>query len=331
MFMSMNPLVMCIPIDGNDWIGQDGTDDQDATEVDTSFDADSDPNTQDSVEDALTALDTAITDLETANANDGDTDSTNEIQDATEVDLSTPLDINDDGTAETTVEAAIAQLNTDLDASDTADGDTDSTNEIQNASEVDLSTPLDIDGDGTDETTVQQALADLLTATTAAKQVFHAEYAGAVFGADGSDNELFITSDRTESPERMNYYEVSNGETSGSDQDYDIVLQYTLPDNFNSWASSNPLTIEYEGTADASFQTTVHKGSTTLVVSSTQSGTGSGTFSSFDIATNSQLTSLVAGDTVTLVIKASVSSVSNVGDSWIRLGDVTFNYNRNVL
>ena len=280
MFMSMNPLVMCIPIDGNDWIGQDGTDDQDATEVDTSFDADSDPNTQDSVEDALTALDTAITDLETANANDGDTDSTNEIQDATE---------------------------------------------------VDLSTPLDIDGDGTDETTVQQALADLLTATTAAKQVFHAEYAGAVFGADGSDNELFITSDRTESPERMNYYEVSNGETSGSDQDYDIVLQYTLPDNFNSWASSNPLTIEYEGTADASFQTTVHKGSTTLVVSSTQSGTGSGTFSSFDIATNSQLTSLVAGDTVTLVIKASVSSVSNVGDSWIRLGDVTFNYNRNVL
>jgi hypothetical protein len=32
-----------------------------------------------------------------------------------------------------------------------------------------------------------------------------------------------------------------------------------------------------------------------------------------------------------LVIKASVSSVSTVGNSFIRLGDVTLNYNRNVL
>jgi hypothetical protein len=76
---------------------------------------------------------------------------------------------------------------------------------------------------------------------------------------------------------------------------------------------------------------TVYEGSTSLVSSGVRSGSGTGSFSIFNIATTSQLSLLSAGDTITLVIKASVSSVSTVGNSFIRLGDVTLNYNRNVL
>jgi hypothetical protein len=43
-------------------------------------------------------------------------------QKGTEVDLTTPFDVNADGQNETTVEAALIQLNTDLDALDAANG-----------------------------------------------------------------------------------------------------------------------------------------------------------------------------------------------------------------
>jgi hypothetical protein len=213
--------------------------------------------------------------------------------------------------------------NIDLSAIDT---DTDD----QTASEVSLNPNLDIDGDGTDETTVQQALADLLTATKLTTHVFHAEYAGAVFDADGSNNSLYITSDYSSSG-FMNYYEINNEETSGSNQDYDIVLQYTLPNDFNSWTSSNPMTIAYEGTSNANFQVAVLEGNTTLTSSSIQSGSGLNGFSSFVIASSAQISALAAGDKVTILLKITVSSVSTEGTSIMRLGDITFNYNRDVL
>ncbi len=73
-------------------------------------------------------------------------------QDATEVDLATPFDIDGDTNDETTVEQAIIALNA-------------TSSDDQNASEVDLVTPIDIDGDTTDETTVEQAIAALAAAS----------------------------------------------------------------------------------------------------------------------------------------------------------------------
>jgi hypothetical protein len=213
---------------------------------------------------------------------------------------------------------------------------TDLGTDDQDATEVALSPALDMDSDGTDETTVQQALAELLTATTPAKTVFHAEYAGAVLWADGSDNDLFITSDYDNVGDYMNYYEVSNELTTGNPvQDYTINLQYTLPDDFHSWSSSTTaVTIDYSGTTDASFVSSIRANDSGSILATTSSQSGSGlstTFSSLNLATSSQLSSLSAGDKITIAVRAHVTSAANIGDSIIRLGDITLNYNRNVL
>ncbi len=122
-------------------------------------------------------------------------------QDATEVNLNGPLDVDGDGNNETTVQEAIADLaaitETITNLVDNNDGTITYTNEDgtpqtinksdltdnldgtytfdngdgapitfvgtddQDATEVNLNGPIDVDGDGNDETTVQEAIADL--------------------------------------------------------------------------------------------------------------------------------------------------------------------------
>ncbi|WP_378185440.1 beta strand repeat-containing protein [Aquimarina sp. W85] len=196
----------------------------------------------------------AIDALAASNAADNDTDDTNEVntafavngtnleitdsantlqvpladidnQNATEVNLNTPIDVDGDTVNELTVEEAIADLaaassdnqtaaevafddtnsglgETDvqgaidaLAASNAADNDTDDTNEVntafavngtnleitdsantlqvpladidnQNATEVNLNTPIDVDGDTVNELTVEEAIADLAAASS---------------------------------------------------------------------------------------------------------------------------------------------------------------------
>ena len=71
--------------------------------------------------------------------------------------------------------------------------------------------------------------------------ILHPEYAGASYHADGSDNvgQLQSTHDSTNG---KNYYLWSS--TRDSLQDYDIVIPYTLPQDFLSWTSS-PLEVSY--------------------------------------------------------------------------------------
>uniref|UniRef100_UPI0026112621 beta strand repeat-containing protein n=1 Tax=uncultured Maribacter sp. TaxID=431308 RepID=UPI0026112621 len=169
----------------------DGTDDQNATEVNlaTPLDVDGDLVNETTVEEAIADLANSSSDnqdLELNNStnilsltNDASTvdltpyvnDDTNEIQDleltgdnltltndptATAIDLSdyremvagtNDITVTDDGNGNFTV--------------DYLDGDKSDTNEIQNAAEVDLVTPIDVDGDLVIETTVEEAIADL--------------------------------------------------------------------------------------------------------------------------------------------------------------------------
>ncbi|MBT9190294.1 beta strand repeat-containing protein, partial [Zobellia russellii] len=185
---------------------------QDATEValNTPFDVDGDTVNETTVQEALedlannasddqqitsavgTANETVDIDLErggstTINIQDADADPTNEIQDATEVALNTPFDVDGDTVNETTVQEALEDLannasddqqitsavgtaneTVDIDLErggsttiNIQDADADPTNEIQDATEVALNTPFDVDGDTVNETTVQEALEDL--------------------------------------------------------------------------------------------------------------------------------------------------------------------------
>ncbi|MEH6682698.1 MAG: hypothetical protein V7724_19300, partial [Sediminicola sp.] len=87
--------------------------------------------------------------------------------------------------------AAIAAVQTDLDQAKvqannainantalinghiTNDGDTDATNELQNAAEVDLDTTVDVDGDGTAETNVEQAVQDMAPIVSKSARIFY--------------------------------------------------------------------------------------------------------------------------------------------------------------
>ncbi|MEE9361343.1 MAG: hypothetical protein V3U92_01955 [Cellulophaga sp.] len=115
-------------------------------------------------------------------------------QDATQVNLNAALDIDGDGTNETTVQEAIAKLNTGstdnqqlnntntlfntvngeltiaLEDGGTATADLSTlqnqNTDNQDATQVNLNAALDIDGDGTNETTVQEAIEKLNTGST---------------------------------------------------------------------------------------------------------------------------------------------------------------------
>ncbi|WP_159304576.1 beta strand repeat-containing protein, partial [Maribacter litoralis] len=169
----------------------DGTDDQNATEVDlaTPLDVDGDLVNETTVEEAIADLANNSSDNQDLELNSGTNilsltndsstvdltpyvnDDTNEIQDleltgdnltltndptATVIDLSDyretvvgtgDISVTNNGSGEYTV--------------DYVDGDKSDTNEIQNAAEVDLVTPIDVDGDLVNETTVEEAIADL--------------------------------------------------------------------------------------------------------------------------------------------------------------------------
>jgi hypothetical protein len=199
----------------------------------------------------------------------------------------------------------------------------------QDASEVNLNPAIDIDGDGSTETTVQDAFTDLTTATVITKMVFSAEYAGAALQADGSDNTINITSGNSGSSVFMNYYQASNATTGGGNSDFDIVLRFTLPDDFDSWATT-AMVIDYEGTANATFEADVFEEGTASALqnNSAVSGSGLGAFSESTVASAAALSALVAEDTGIIFIKLTVTNAATANSSIIRIGDITLNYNR---
>jgi hypothetical protein len=170
-----------------------------------------------------------------------------------------------------------------------------------------------------------------LSATTAAKLVFSAEYSGATLSADGLNNTLNMNANNSRlSPlPFMNYYEASNFDTDGGNNDYDVVLRLTLPEDFVSWsAAPAAMVIYFEGTKDASFKADVYQESGELVINKKKEGDGLGTFTENTIATATDLTGLTAGKTLIIFIKLMVLDITIEGDSIIRIGDIVLNYNK---
>ena len=156
-----------------------------------------------------------------------------------------------------------------------------------------------------------------------------AEYAGAVLDAqsdtagpvDCSANNSGTMTSGFDSSNHMNYYNWTS--SSGTTQCYDVVAQVTVPNDWASWASSDPINIQTKtdntsnsavsfeilngsGTADGYY----NYGSWTVGTSWADSGsTGfNGTYT--------------AGSTITFKIRLSAKSGANV-----KVGNITLNYN----
>lgn len=159
--------------------------------------------------------------------------------------------------------------------------------------------------------------------------LYSAEYAGASLSADGSDNLITITANSSGGISLMNFYEASNFETNGGTNDYDIYLRINLPNDFNDF-QTNALTIAYDGTTDASFEADVFEQGNAVALQDNDpvDGSGIGAFNIGIISNDTPLANLEAGDTIIVRIKLKVTDVATQGNSIIRIGDVTLNYNR---
>ncbi len=162
------------------------------------------------------------------------------------------------------------------------------------------------------------------------KVVLNAEYDGAVLNADGSNNSLNLNTKNFGTPTFMNYYEANNFNIDGGTNDYDVIVRYTLPSNFSSWAATNPIQISFQGTADASIEADVFEAgnATALQDNAAVAGTGIVSFGTSNVVTTSApLAALVAGDTMVIRINLTVTDVGTQTNSKIRIGDITVNYN----
>ena len=156
--------------------------------------------------------------------------------------------------------------------------------------------------------------------------VISPEYPGAILFADGSDNLGAMTSDAEESTGSFrNYYEwVSNKESL---QDYDILVRITLPSDFVGWkenaisldlmtensASVNNNKINFTLMGKNGIDAEVKDGISTLP----------GAWERISISSTDITDCNNAGDTCTLRI-----SMSSTMDYFVRVGDITLNYNR---
>ncbi|PKG43977.1 hypothetical protein [Psychroflexus sp. MES1-P1E] len=162
------------------------------------------------------------------------------------------------------------------------------------------------------------------------KIVFTAEYAGAALEADGSDNLGFLTSDNAGSANNwMNYYSWENTQTDGGKNDYDIILRFTLPANFVGW-ETDAIDLDYAATSDADVLASVYaeENPTAIAISSAPSRADENDWTSTTIASDAELSTLVAGSTGIIVLKMTVTDAGSVTTSIVRLGDITLNFTR---
>ncbi len=79
------------------------------------------------------------------------------------------------------------------------------------------------------------------------------EYAGAVLDNGGAGNDIGTMTSGFDSTQKESYYQWTTAQSSN--QVYDIVAQIPVPSDFNSWASTTPITIDIK-TCDQSGCTT---------------------------------------------------------------------------
>ncbi len=160
------------------------------------------------------------------------------------------------------------------------------------------------------------------TARNSKKITLTAEYTGAVLdaGSGGSNNGTMTSS--VDLTSRMNYYKWTTSQ--GSNQNYDVVVQIPLPNDFDGWDGSNPLAIStYTSSTTNGTITLEARDSTGAVrcnfVSVTPGSTNAWT-------TNNSACTLgtgtyTAGDYITLRLRMQSP---NGGD--VRIGNIGLNY-----
>jgi hypothetical protein len=156
--------------------------------------------------------------------------------------------------------------------------------------------------------------------------VLHAEYAGAVFSADGTDNVGEITAGNTGATDWMNYYEWNSSQPML--QDMNIMVRLTLPDDFVSWNPTAAVTVDYvtESTSSTNndLDLWIYKEGQTSADASQTTLTASTAWTQASISGDQLTQCAQAGDSC--VIKLRVFARD---DLYTRVGDITLNYLRN--
>lgn len=155
-----------------------------------------------------------------------------------------------------------------------------------------------------------------------------AEYAGAVLTADGTSNTGAMTSDAESNhlQDNMNFYEWNSSETSLND--YDIRLRFTIPDDFDSWATTamtfNYLT-EATGTTNNKIDFYVYEeGASSADAFDTDNASATAdTWTTATIAGSSLTDCNAVGETCMLIFR-----MYSANDSYTRVGDIDITYNR---
>jgi len=154
-----------------------------------------------------------------------------------------------------------------------------------------------------------------------------AEYPGAVLSADGTSNVGVMTSDSAgTASDSMNYYEWSSSATSLND--YDVRVRFTLPSDFSSWGSGWVLfnyATEATGTTNNKLDFYVYEESSATVDGSStgQASSSAGVWKTTTIAGSGLNECTGPGTTCMFIIK-----MSSANDSYVRVGDIDINYNR---
>jgi hypothetical protein len=172
------------------------------------------------------------------------------------------------------------------------------------------------------------------TARKAQSVTLAAEYAGATFTADGTNNNGSLSSDFcssssllaintaacNSSADEYNYYQWTT--TQGTAQDYDIYVRYRIPSDYSTGSLSN-LKIYGWGTTSASevVSLAMFKGSATACATITNAVTSNASWTSSTQASPLGSCSIAAGDMITFRVHM-VAGSNNI----VRAGAISFDY-----
>ncbi len=172
------------------------------------------------------------------------------------------------------------------------------------------------------------------TARPTSTVTLSAEYPGATFTADGSNNTGSLSSDFCSGSSRLNINAAACAATvsrnfyqwttdQASNQDYDIYVRYQMPSDYSTGSLAN-LAIQGWGTTTASESVTValySDASGTACATSGNAVTANATWSSATIASPLGSCTVSAGDTVTFRVRVQAGQ-----NKFARAGAISFDY-----
>ncbi len=178
---------------------------------------------------------------------------------------------------------------------------------------------------GSDKLVISTATGQLTksgSARNSKKIALNAEYTGSVLDAGSGSNNSGTMTSSVDLTNRMNYYKWTT--TQGSNQSYDVVVQVPIPNDFDGWDGSTPLSIStYTSNTSNGTITLEARDSTGTVrcnfVSVTPGSTG--TWNTNSSACTLSSGTYTPGDYLTLRVRMQSP---NGGD--VRIGNINLNY-----